>query len=110
MANRKHVAMLKKGVPAWNAWRDENPDVHPDLRQADVDRHAMHFLSGAKLDGADLVKADLNWAHLTGANLSGANLQSSSLVDTDLTGTDLTGCRIYGVSAWGSKTGEGQAT
>jgi hypothetical protein len=25
MANDEHVAMLKKGVDAWNKWRDENP-------------------------------------------------------------------------------------
>jgi len=27
MANDEHVAMLKKGVRAWNEWRDENPNV-----------------------------------------------------------------------------------
>ena len=27
MANDEHVAILKKGVAAWNAWRDENPDI-----------------------------------------------------------------------------------
>jgi hypothetical protein len=31
MANDKHVAILKKGVKAWNKWRDENPDIPPDL-------------------------------------------------------------------------------
>ena len=27
MANDEHVAILWKGVYAWNAWRDENPDI-----------------------------------------------------------------------------------
>jgi hypothetical protein len=36
MANDEHVAMLKKGVAAWNAWRDENLDILPDLRGADL--------------------------------------------------------------------------
>jgi len=31
MANDEHVAILKKGVAAWNAWRDENPDIRLDL-------------------------------------------------------------------------------
>jgi hypothetical protein len=27
MANADHTAQLRKGVAAWNAWRDENPDI-----------------------------------------------------------------------------------
>ena len=27
MANDEHVAMLMKGVDAWTAWREENPDI-----------------------------------------------------------------------------------
>ena len=33
MANDEHVALLKQGVAAWNAWRNENPDIVPDLRR-----------------------------------------------------------------------------
>ena len=41
MANDEHVALLKQGVDAWNAWREGNPKVLPDLAEAD--------LTGAKL-------------------------------------------------------------
>jgi hypothetical protein len=34
MANDEHVAILKKGVDTWNAWRRENPDIRPDLSGA----------------------------------------------------------------------------
>lgn len=34
MANDEQVALLKQGVAAWNAWRDENPDIDPDLFEA----------------------------------------------------------------------------
>src|SRR5262245_28344903 len=61
MANDEHVAMLKQGVDAWNGWRDENPDIRPDLNEAD--------LSGA----------NLNRANLKGANLKGANLKEARL-------------------------------
>ena len=27
MANDEHVALLKQGVEAWSAWRDENPHI-----------------------------------------------------------------------------------
>jgi hypothetical protein len=36
VANAKHVAVLKQGVPAWNAWRSEKPDIRPDLTSADL--------------------------------------------------------------------------
>jgi hypothetical protein len=36
MANLDHVKMLKQGVAAWNAWREKNPDIRPDLRGADL--------------------------------------------------------------------------
>jgi hypothetical protein len=41
VANEKHVEMLRSGVEVWNRWRDQNPEVIPDL-------------SGADLRGADL--------------------------------------------------------
>jgi uncharacterized protein YjbI with pentapeptide repeats len=71
MANDEHVAILKKGVATWKAWRDENPNISPDLSGAD--------LSGADLSGASLGAADLRGADLTGANLNGADLTSANL-------------------------------
>ena len=64
MANDEHVAMLKKGVDAWNAWRDENPGIRPDLRG--------RSLVGVDLKGADLRRALLAGAELRNANLAGA--------------------------------------
>jgi hypothetical protein len=94
MANDEHVALLKKGVDAWNAWRRENPDIRPDLSGAN--------LNGAQLSGANLTAADLRGAHLTGgtnlsgANLSGAELDVANLIGTDLSGTDLSGAHLGG--------------
>jgi uncharacterized protein YjbI with pentapeptide repeats len=66
MANDEHIAQLEKGVAAWNAWRDENPNVRPNLDAAD--------LPGAKLGEANLVGASLQEANLTLADLRGAIL------------------------------------
>jgi uncharacterized protein YjbI with pentapeptide repeats len=54
MANEEHVARLKQGVDAWNAWRRETPDARPDLH-------------GADLRGAHLMLANLSGAILRGA-------------------------------------------
>src|SRR3954453_18459775 len=61
MANEEHVALLKQGGNAWNAWRRQNPDLRPDLRGADL-RGAD--LSEAKLDGAVLIETNLEDANL----------------------------------------------
>jgi hypothetical protein len=44
MANPKHLEILKKGVEEWNKWRDDHPEIVPDL-------------SRAKLSGTDLHEA-----------------------------------------------------
>ena len=46
MANDEHVALLKQGVAAWNAWREENPKgkrgTHEyDLRDYGLEREAV---------------------------------------------------------------------
>jgi uncharacterized protein YjbI with pentapeptide repeats len=47
MANDDHVALIEKGVNAWNAWRLENADELPDL-------------SGVDLSEVDLTRANLS--------------------------------------------------
>jgi uncharacterized protein YjbI with pentapeptide repeats len=74
MPNKKHVAILKKGVRAWNAWRDES-DGRADLRGAKLYRAD---LGSANLSGADLNKANLSGANLRRANLTGANLSGGA--------------------------------
>jgi uncharacterized protein YjbI with pentapeptide repeats len=46
VANTDSLAKLQCGVHAWNAWREEHPEIFPDLTHAE--------LKGANLDGANL--------------------------------------------------------
>jgi uncharacterized protein YjbI with pentapeptide repeats len=105
MANDEHVALLKKGVDAWNEWRLENPHVRVDLSGADLHEADLRManLSGGILSGAAFIAADLFEADLSGAVLRGARLFVARLVGTDLSGADLTGCFVYGLSAWDLK-------
>ena len=75
MANELHIELLNRGVAEWNAWRQENPEVRPDLSEAD-------------LSGADLRDANLNGADLSGADLSGTNLSDANVSGTRF-GTDI---------------------
>jgi Pentapeptide repeats (8 copies) len=86
VANEEHLAILRQGVEAWNAWRKRDPEVYPDLRW--VDLHEAD-LRGADLRWVDLHEADLAAADLYEANLLGATLADAYLFETDLSSTTL---------------------
>jgi len=87
MPSDEHVALIRKGAAAWNAWRNER-DEAPDLSRAGL---RGLDLSGFNLSRADLQGADLRGTNLSQANLSGANLQQTNLFKAVLDGADLTG-------------------
>ena len=92
MANPEHLAILKQGMEVWNNWRDENLDVIPDLREADLSGTNLSRanLSRANFSCSDMSGADLSYANLSGVNLSRANLSWY----TDLSGADLSGANL----------------
>lgn len=92
MANEEHLARLKQGIEMWNQWRENNPEVKPDLRGVD--------LSGADLSGANLWMADLWSADLWGADLRGTDLSDSNLWRADLRGTNLRNADLSGAYLW----------
>jgi Pentapeptide repeats (8 copies) len=113
MANDEHIAILKKGVAAWNAWRGENP-IRPDLTGANL---FEAYLSDANLSDARLRKVDLSGANLARANLSRANLSKANLSQTDfgranlssanlstanLSGANLSTANLYGANLSGA--------
>jgi uncharacterized protein YjbI with pentapeptide repeats len=71
MANDNQIAILSQGADAWNKWREENPDVLIDLKNAKL----MHL----NLEKANLAKADLKTANLSFTNFKNANLAFSNL-------------------------------
>ena len=116
-----HRNILKEGVAAWNLWRQQNPNVRPDLSDAQLtgaDLKGGNFakvnfarshlsktdLSGADLSGAclravklghaNLTKASMPKAKLDNANLKGACLNQANLQSADLTQANLSGARL----------------
>jgi hypothetical protein len=83
MANEQHLALLKRGVEVWNAWRFENPRVVPNLRGADLSgrRRLFHRVN---LNHADLSQANLRGAYFSEAMLYHANLSKANLENADL--------------------------
>lgn len=108
MGNEEHLALLKQGVEIWNSWRQEKPEVKPDLREAQLTKISLkggNFsqtdFRGANLRGvdfrrsnlsqADLREADLRDANLSEVNLGNADLRGANISETDLRGADLRG-------------------
>ncbi|HXD29513.1 MAG TPA: toll/interleukin-1 receptor domain-containing protein [Pyrinomonadaceae bacterium] len=88
MANTSHVELIKKGSVIWNAWRDANPDVMPDLSGADL---LYLELARADLSKANLGSVDFSYANLIGSNFSNSNVSGAVFVGANLDGADFTG-------------------
>jgi len=104
MADEEHVKELLKGVESWNAWREANPDVKPDLRgfsfskvsvpghliEMDVKkRYETVHLNEINLAGVNLIDADLRDISMFKANLQGSHFLYSNLEGTYLAFADL---------------------
>jgi len=129
MANAKHLQILDQGVEAWNAWRQENPAVRPDLRKADLYLEYLRRLVrtirsrghyDSDLDNADIAKledeldreaeeaeeellaADEYGYPIRGADLRGINFAGADLADVDLTRARLDGADLSGADLGGA--------
>lgn len=91
MANKKHLEIIEKGVVAWNEWRQNNPDLKPDLSDSIL---SESNLSGVDFSDACLSCASLNEANLSNANLCGADLQETEFFEANLCGANLSGAEI----------------
>jgi len=112
MANPEHLEILKQGPKLWKKWREEHPEVRPDLREANLRgaRLSHAHLSNADLRKADLREANLNGARLSGAdlgeaNLSGARLGAARLRIANLNAANLRGATLNGCDLRGADLG-----
>jgi uncharacterized protein YjbI with pentapeptide repeats len=125
LANPEHLAILKRGVDEWNAWRQEHYGLVVDLSGADLANadlsqvnlsqghlydanftkaNVSHsdlsraFLMGAIFDEADLTESMFVEANLNSASLKGATVERGSLEKANLEGASLTRARLSGVN------------
>ncbi|MCK4763910.1 MAG: pentapeptide repeat-containing protein [Candidatus Aminicenantes bacterium] len=112
MANKDHIKILEQGVERWNRWREENPDIEPDLSKdlrpptsPRLDLSGINFsgtdlsstsLSGVNLSNADLRRANLTRIYLHGADLSSSKFENAVLKHANLEEANLTGANFKG--------------
>jgi hypothetical protein len=98
MANAEHLAILRKGVSAWNAWRQQNSQSPVDLSGVDL----SHVdLSGFNLRHANLASADLSHSIIdeTGFTYTlRTEIPATDLRDSNLTDSNFGGAFLGGVS------------
>jgi hypothetical protein len=114
MPNPEHLQRLQQGVEAWNQWREQNDDITPNLREANIYQAPLRGadlneaeLIEANLGGADLAearlwRADLSGADLREADLRRAVLEDANLVAANLRGADLSGADLSGANLSGA--------
>ena len=110
MANEQHLKQLneaieKHDISIWNRWRQENPDVRPDLSGSDLRRvdlkHAAFngvLLKDANLRGTDLSNADLHGSDLNKANLIRVHFSAANLAEADFSEADLSEANLSGAN------------
>jgi hypothetical protein len=96
VSNKEHLRILHQGVSVWNDWRQKNPEVHPDLSEANLFRANLveANLVGANLRQANLREADFTKASLSEADLGEANLFAANLSEADLLQANLQGAKL----------------
>ena len=121
-AEPQYVQIFRSGPGAWNAWRENRPDIVPhlagisptlserqmgpihggpiNLKSTLLQGACLRFatLSLADLEAADLSEADLAYARLDGADLTDAHMVDALLDHADFSGATLTRSNLCGAS------------
>ncbi len=123
MANQEHVDLLKQGVEVWNQWREDFPNIYPDLSDAHLTETT---LDRSNLDGVNFKGANLNNTVFSEVYIHGAKFKTSTdeipagtatndedavwlthnnvtLAQADLSETSLKGAILYGVNLKGAR-------
>ncbi len=104
MADNEHLDLVKQGVAAWNDWRRSNPDVVPDLSEANLVKADLRGsdLRQVNLERANLTRAVMEDANLQGAKLGAARLLEAKLSRANLSEADLSRAELIGAKLIGA--------
>lgn len=87
MANEEHLKILKKGVKVWNRWREDKPEIAPNLSST--------RLRDLNLKGANLISSNFTDTAIVRCNLSNAALNNTMLFRTIFQGVRLDSANLH---------------
>ena len=90
--NPDHINVLMRGVEVWNQWRQDNPEITPDLRGADF-TDELFANTALKNAGGEI---DLSHANFSLADCEGADFSGARCGDAKFSGADCTGANFNG--------------
>jgi uncharacterized protein YjbI with pentapeptide repeats len=76
--NNKHLRILKRGVAAWNKWREKNPDIIPELAGLRLSRYDLEDINEINFNKADLREASFSNLSSRNSSFKNANLQGAN--------------------------------
>lgn len=111
MAVPEHIEIFKKGPQAWNAWRDANPDISPDLSDIDFEKDVHTYKSTydmPEFTGYNLSHMNLNRIIARNSSFISCFLAGSNLHFSDLCFSFFQNCSFEGASLAVSKIGSAE--
>jgi hypothetical protein len=108
MAEETHLAELRKGRESWNAWREANPLIHPDLSMVSlsgVDRtvkksQQKRLMKSYRTDlrGFNFSSTNFHRTFCESLDFSDCNCESASFYEADLTSARFCGATLVNTS------------
>ncbi len=84
-----HLEVLMQGIDVWNKWREQHPEIQPDLSNVNLTEFSKANLSNTNLSNTNLCKTMLAFTDLSRANLQGADITESILLRANFDGANL---------------------
>lgn len=105
-ASAHDVELLKtQGVEGWNRWRDENPDIVPDLRGVDFTHECWQGSAVWEMLENEEAKSRSGWVNLMSvrldqANCADARFEGATCWHARFDGADCRDARFEGATCW----------
>ncbi|MEM8721795.1 MAG: pentapeptide repeat-containing protein [Cyanobacteria bacterium P01_G01_bin.39] len=93
MTNEEQLKILKQGVEVWNRWRQDNPEITPDLSELDLaheDFILLELSNGTFGSNSGLIIINMSQANFRNVDFSGASLSNVDFQESDFSGATLT--------------------
>lgn len=106
MADEKHIEILKGGMKKWNAWRENHPEVKPNLRNIYFyGEFSESFYDLPRFDGYDFSNIDFHMSSFRNAEFINCCFDGSAISFSDLVDGCFSFCSFENVTMRVTKIG-----